>query len=212
MMLDLPSMPRWLQWSLPLLRWRANPQGKRLYFTFDDGPTAGVTEPILEILDHYQAKATFFCLGERVTASPELMQRLVAQGHAIGNHGYEHLNGWSTSTASYCQDMQRGQAAIQQTLGRSIRLLRPPYGRLTFRQWLRLRGQYQVVMWEVNSQDYREDLSVTHLFEQITKRARAGSILLFHDSAKSAARTLPLLPLVLDYYAQRGFQFSRLED
>ena len=173
-MLDLAYMPRWLQWTLPLLQWRGPRSAeKRLYLTFDDGPTPGVTEPILEILQGYEARATFFCLGQSIESSPDLLRRIVSEGHVVGNHGMRHLNGWACSTSQYIEDVLEGNESIERTLGMKPHLFRPPYGRCTWSQWWRLRGRYRFVMWDINSQDYRQDLTTDVLRQQMKQRIRA---------------------------------------
>lgn len=211
-MLDLAVMPRWLQWTFPLLTWRGPNRERSLYLTFDDGPTPGATEPVLDLLAEYKAQATFFCLGQSVRAAPHLLQRIADAGHTIGNHGFAHLNGWSTPTANYLADVEGGQAELIAAHGIKTSLFRPPYGRIGIAQWMRLRADYQCVLWEVNSQDYRQDLPTPFLIDQTLSNTRCGSILLFHDSERAIARTLPILKAVLDHFSSSGYVFQSLKN
>lgn len=177
---------------------------KTLYLTFDDGPTPGVTDQALDILEHYGAKATFFVCGKQLENNRQLFQRICDEGHATGNHSYSHPNGWKTSTRDYLTDVERTHAMIQS------KLFRPPYGRLTFRQYHRLRQQYRIVVWDVMCGDYDQNTSPEKCFENIRKSAVPGSIVVFHDSDKAAYNMLYALEQTLVFFGNQGYQFEAI--
>jgi len=184
--------------------WRM-PAEKKLYLTFDDGPTPGVTDEALDILKRFNAQATFFCVGANAERHPEFFQRILQDGHAAGNHTQQHLNGWKTDTRVYLDDVARCAEIF------SSSLFRPPYGRLKPTQSARLRAQgYRIVMWDVLSCDYEQGLRAEECLELVLEHTRAGSIVVFHDSVKAAARMLPVLPKVLERFGNEGYSFERL--
>jgi peptidoglycan/xylan/chitin deacetylase (PgdA/CDA1 family) len=175
-----------------------------LYLTFDDGPTQGVTPLVLDILKAHGAKATFFVCGEKVEKHPDLFRRICDEGHAVGNHGYHHFNGWKTPTDSYLADVEKAQALIQSNL------FRPPYGRLTLRQYFRLRKRYRIVVWDVMCGDYDPDVGAELCFERIKRQAVSGSIVVFHDSEKAADKYPYLLEETLKYFGESGYAFGKI--
>ncbi|MEM7316402.1 MAG: polysaccharide deacetylase family protein [Planctomycetota bacterium] len=209
MNIEFQKIPWMIQRTLPLLTWRIKPRNRndrRLFLTFDDGPTPGVTEQVLKELASFNAQATFFCLGEQAAQHPELVHELVRAGHVVANHGNQHLDGWKTSTQEYVEDVRMGQSQIPV----ETKHFRPPYGRFTFSQWWRLRKQYQCIMWDVTSQDYRAELSGSDIEAIVLEHATPGSIVLLHDSELAAPRMLAALPRLLRHYQDRGFQFATI--
>lgn len=188
-----------------MLCWHIQTREKKIFLTFDDGPTPGVTEKVLEILAHHRAKATFFVLGKNASEYPELVERTKKDGHAIGSHGWDHLNGWKTSRKGYLENAGRFPFPMEEPL------FRPPYGRMTPAQAraLKKRG-YRIIMWSVLSRDYDPRLDRQKAFRKITSLSRNGSILVFHDSNKAAPNCLDLLPKVLSHFSQKGFAFETL--
>ncbi len=150
-----------------------------VYLTFDDGPTPGVTEWILDELERWDARATFFCLGRNVEAHPELYERIVAAGHRVGNHTHNHLKGWQTSLEDYVDDVDRAARVIGGSL------FRPPYGRITPVQARALAPRYRIVMWNIISRDYNRRLSPRTCLDNVIKHVRPGDIVVFHDSKKA---------------------------
>ncbi|MDR1172955.1 MAG: polysaccharide deacetylase family protein [Bacteroidales bacterium] len=177
---------------------------KVLYLTFDDGPTPGVTSKVLDILQEYGAKASFFVCGEKVESHPDLFHRICDEGHAIGNHTYSHLNGWKTATSHYIADVERARSTVQSNL------FRPPYGKLTLRQYRYLRKHYRIVVWDVMCGDYDLAVSPQSCYERIRRYAVPGSVVVFHDSEKTANRSPCLLEQTLVHFGEKGYRFKKL--
>ena len=184
--------------------WVGPDSGDTLYLTFDDGPTPEVTEYVLDILAEYKASATFFCIGKNVEQHPTLFNRILDEGHSVGNHTYGHLSGWRTSTEDYAADISRCAEVF------SSKLFRPPYGRIKLDQLKLLQDDYQVVMWDVLSGDFDESIDSDRCMKHVYDHARPGSIIVMHDSLKAAPRMLPALPLILKHYSDRGYRFQAL--
>jgi peptidoglycan-N-acetylglucosamine deacetylase len=232
----LVRTPRFLQKLFPKAIWRVPTEEKKLYLTFDDGPTPEITEWVLEELNRVKAKATFFVLGKNVKQEPEIFQKIISNGHAVGNHSFTHLNGWETEDEVYFEDVERCLEVIRTTdnrqqkfrhpshnLQHQIRnpkseiinhksLFRPPYGRITMSQYSLLTTQYQLIMWDVLSGDFDHKISGEQCFENCRKYAKQGSIIVFHDSHKAYALLKICLPKVLDYFSAKGFTFHSLDE
>lgn len=176
-----------------------------VYLTFDDGPTPGITEWILKELARFDMKATFFCLGRNVEMWPELYEQIVAAGHRTGNHTYDHARGIGTSVRSYVRNVERGNAMIQSNL------FRPPYGRISPDKARLLGGRYKIVMWNVISRDYNRGLSRRACLNNVVKHARAGDIIVFHDSEKAFKNLLFALPRTLKWLQDRGLTSKSIE-
>ena len=170
-------------------------QKKHIYLTFDDGPTPEVTPWVLEQLRKYNAKATFFCLGRNVDRYPELYQQILDEGHAVGNHSYSHLKGSQTKSTEYYDDIKLAGETIQS------RLYRPPYGRFRKSQIRELRKKYQIVMWDVLSQDYDQSITPEKCLFNVMENVRPGSIVVFHDSMKAKENLYYTLPVLLEKYS-----------
>ena len=204
--------PWWMRAAVPMATWRKKSSGENeIYLTFDDGPTPEVTEQISSQLKQYDALATFFCLGQNVEQDPDRLKALVDDGHRIGNHSYSHPNGWKTKTDLYVDDVMRGNAVLTEVLGYSPKHFRPPYGRLSIGQMFQLYRQFDVIMWDILSMDYRTELAGDQVAENVTQNATAGSIVLLHDSQLAAERVLVALPRILDHFSLRGFRFCTLD-
>ncbi|WP_257656535.1 polysaccharide deacetylase family protein [Parapedobacter lycopersici] len=200
----LTKAPLLLQWLYPTLTWHRSRSEKRLYLTFDDGPIPDVTPQILNTLKNYQIKATFFCVGENIKKHPDLFHRVLENGHRIGNHTYHHLNGWHTPTDTYLADISRCEQLTRSNL------FRPPYGRGTRTQYARLRQQYEIIMWDVLSGDFDQQLSPDRCLANVTRHARNGSIVVFHDNVKAIPRVTYALPRAIEYWLDKGYQFDVL--
>jgi peptidoglycan/xylan/chitin deacetylase (PgdA/CDA1 family) len=203
-------MPEWLPWCMPYAMFRVPTREPVVYLTFDDGPTEGVTEHVLEILEGSGARATFFCLGAQAEALPSMVQRMEQQGHAIGNHTYAHRNGWQVACGEYVADVHRAQSILAKQLVSPPRLFRPPFGRLKPWGWLALRSEWRCVMWDVTSQDFLQSVDARHVEETVVANARPGSIILLHDSALAAPRMLVALPRILERLSGQGYRFDAL--
>lgn len=191
--------------------WEISTNQKELYLTFDDGPTPEITLWVLDCLKHYQAKATFFCIGENVKKHPELFQSLLDHGHSIGNHTNNHIKGWKTKTKEYLENVREAQETINNHLLQSSNnnLFRPPYGQISPKQGKKLIGNgYKVVMWDVLSFDWDKSVSNQECFNYVTSKSKNGSIVVFHDSVKASNNMKYTLPKVLEYYTEKGFAFK----
>lgn len=178
---------------------------KKIFLTFDDGPVPEITPAILDILKERNVKATFFCVGANVAANHELLERLIGEGHAVGNHTYHHLHGWKSPPGAYVEDVTRCEALFH------TRLFRPPYGKFTPSQYLLLKDKYLFVMWSVLTHDYSRRVKPEQCLDIAIQNTRPGSIVLFHDSIKAAERVLFALPRFLDHFLEMGFRFEILE-
>jgi len=211
--------PRFLQTLFPKAVWFIPTNEKKLYLTFDDGPTPEVTDWVLDELKRYNAKATFFVLGKNVQREPEIFQKIISDGHAIGNHSFSHLNGWETEDEVYYSDVEKGEREVQNSKlkvqSKEIRnlksLFRPPYGRITLSQYSLLAAQYQIIMWDVLSGDFDHKLSGEECFQNCKKHTQPGSIIVLHDSHKAFERLKICLPKVLEYFSSEGFTFATIQ-
>ncbi len=206
----LVKMPGIVQATWPSLLWRKSQQEKVLYLTFDDGPTPGVTDWVLERLACYNAKATFFCIGDKVRQFPETLLRVQAAGHTIGNHTFNHLNLWQTPLSTYLHNSELCHAAILEVTGTAPQYFRPPYGKIGLRAARRLQAQYTVVMWDVVAGDWNAAWSAARVSHNILRHAREGSIVVLHDSDKAADRMKTALDDTLAHYAALGYRFEAL--
>lgn len=197
--------PGFIKRIMPQLVW--NMAGERdVFLTFDDGPTPGITEWVIETLARYDARATFFCLGKNVEQHPETYARILAAGHKPGNHTYSHQKGWRMSTERYVEDVDFAAQLIHSDL------FRAPYGRITPSQVRVLSERYHMVMWDILSRDYSHLVSPRQCVRNVTRHVRPGSIIVFHDSHKSSRNLQYALPRVLDYiYNVKGLKCSSIE-
>ncbi|MCM4161857.1 polysaccharide deacetylase family protein [Antarcticibacterium sp. W02-3] len=225
---------------------------KTLYLTFDDGPIPGITPWVLSLLKDYNAKATFFCIGENVKKYPEIFKAILAEGHSIGNHTHNHLNGWKTSTDIYIENVLRAGKIIQQNLltgssehpshppkknqestaspytqptthnrqptthnrqptTENRKLFRPPFGKITPGQMKKVKKLgYEIVMWEIVSEDYDNNKNFEYCYDQVISQAGPGSIIVFHDSIKASGNLKKILPGILEYFKNKGYNFKAL--
>lgn len=186
-------------WSMPSSQ-------KVLYLTFDDGPEASVTPWVLDTLRDHGAQATFFVIGRNAQQHPTLLERARLEGHSIGNHTWQHLNGWRTPLADYLADIDRTQSIT------GTRLFRPPYGRITRVQVQALAGRFDVIMWKVLSADFDEQLDGERCAHNVIRNARAGSIVVFHDSLKAEPRLRLALRRTLEHFGREGYAFKALPE
>jgi peptidoglycan-N-acetylglucosamine deacetylase len=172
--------------------WQLPNGNKEVYLTFDDGPTPGVTDVVLDTLQRYQVKATFFVIGKNVQQHPALYQRILDEGHAVGNHTMRHLRGWQTPLHTYLKDVQSAATLVQ------TNLFRPPYGRITRQQAKALGSSYKLVMWSLLTKDYDPKASQSDIRMRIKKGLFPGAIVVFHDSIKAQPRLFPALEYCLE--------------
>ena len=202
----LSHPPELLRRLYPSLMWEVKTKKNNIYLTFDDGPTPGVTDLVLDKLKAYGAKATFFCLGNNSKKHPDLFNRIIAEGHAIGNHTYNHMNGWKNTTSDFLADV-RSFEEFHQT-----KLFRPPYGKLTPSQITALKKEYKIVMWSILSLDYDTRVSPQKCQETTFRKLKPGSIVVFHDSEKAKRNMLPTLDKVLEKIYENGWKCKRIKN
>ncbi len=198
----LIKTPQFVQKLFPNFIWKVPTTEKQLFLTFDDGPTSDLTPWILEQLEAYNAKATFFCVGEQIEQHPENFKAITEAGHAIGNHTYSHPNGWGADNIRYFHDVRHCAQLVQSDL------FRPPYGRLTPKQVQFLERHYKIIMWDVMSGDFDTKLSEEDCLKNVIDNAKKGSIVVLHDNEKSKARIKYVLPKILEHFAAKGYQFN----
>jgi len=186
-----------LLWEMPAIE-------NKLYLTFDDGPHPAITPKVLKMLDDFNAKASFFCVGENVEKFPETFALLKANGHSVGNHSYNHLNGWKTANSDYYKNIEKANRLI------NSKLFRPPYGRISPSQIKHLKKSFKIVMWSVLSYDFDARVSKEECLVKSIKNSSAGSIIVFHDSEKSEEKMLFALEGYLKHFSKRGFEFEVL--
>ncbi|MBN8833970.1 MAG: polysaccharide deacetylase [Niastella sp. SCN 39-18] len=201
--------PGWLKkvyhdriWDMP------DKEKDTLYLSFDDGPHPTITPALLDLLQNYQAKATFFCIGENVKKYPDVYQRILQEGHAVGNHTQTHLNGWKTKDEIYLADIRQAANSIESNL------FRPPYGRMTRFQQKQLMRQphpLQVVMWSVISGDFDVRIHPERCLQNVLYNSKPGSIIVFHDSDKAKKNMEFAVPRTLNYFSKQGFSFDKIE-
>ncbi len=192
----------------PSCVWKMPTHKKAIYLSFDDGPHPIATPFVIEQLEKYNAKASFFCIGKNVVEYPAIFQQLIQQGHTVGNHTMHHLNGWKTEDDLYLQNIAQASTPIQSNF------FRPPYGRIKRSQIRKIRADkslpQEIIMWDVLSGDFDTSINSQQCLSNVLKHTKAGSIVVFHDSAKAWDRLQVALPATLDYFTQKGFQFRAL--
>ena len=177
--------------------------GEAVYLTFDDGPIPEVTPKVLEILNRYGVKATFFMVGENIDKHPEVYEQVVKAGHAIGNHTYNHLKGWKYSQTEYLANVEK--------FPKETKLFRPPYGKVWIWQRRALTKQgYRIIYWDILTRDYDKRVTPEQMFARVKRDVRKGSIINFHDSLKSNERMLAVLPQVIEFLQSQGYDLRTL--
>lgn len=197
------------QYIYPRLLWKVKTGDKVIYLTFDDGPIPGLTEWVLDTLNEFDAKATFFCVGENVEKNPLIFKRVVAEGHAVGNHTQHHMNGKKASMEEYLADTLACDEALKQQSA-TTGFFRPPYGRLTNLQRKQLLQQKTIVMWDVLTQDYDQNLKPELILRKSISATSKGSIVVFHDNLKAEKNLKAVLPDYLKYFSNKGYRFESL--
>jgi peptidoglycan/xylan/chitin deacetylase (PgdA/CDA1 family) len=184
-----------------------NEHANSIYLTFDDGPHATITDFVLDELKKYDAKATFFCIGKNVQEHRILYQRILNEGHSVGNHTQNHINGWKSENENYFHDIATASEHIQS------KMFRPPYGRITPSQAKGLEKRFpnmKIIMWDVLSGDFDMALSKENCLENVLHSTKPGSIIVFHDSEKAWERLSFALPIFLKHCSQKGWQMKKL--
>ncbi|MBK7873012.1 MAG: polysaccharide deacetylase family protein [Saprospiraceae bacterium] len=202
----LIKTPQVIQNLFPNFTWRIPSNEKVLYLTFDDGPIPEVTPWVLELLAEYNAKATFFCVGDNIRKHPEVFKQVKEAGHSVGNHTFNHLNGWNTENIPYFHNVRHCASLTHSAL------FRPPYGRLKPKQAQFLQRHYRIVMWDVLSGDFDANISTEQCLDNVINNAKPGSIVVFHDSLKAVEKLQYVLPKVFDHFTQKGYIFEQLNE
>ena len=189
--------------------WNISNTENTVYLTFDDGPIPEVTVWVLEELKKYNLKATFFCIGENIDKHPEIFKEVINEGHAIGNHTFNHLNGWRTATETYIENIRLCEELIEETLDYNLKskLFRPPYGKLKIAQSKAIRNLgYKIIMWDVLSADFDTTISKEKCLANVLSNVKPGSIIVFHDSVKAFKNLEYVLPKTLAFLKENNFK------
>jgi len=195
-----------IKWLFPKYIWDMPNNQNEVYLTFDDGPIPEVTEFVLAELKKCQAKATFFCIGDNIRKNPEIFEKVIASGHAIGNHTFNHLKGWQTETQNYIENVERCKAQMGQHRVKTI-LMRPPYGKIKTAQAKILRkAGYKIIMWDIVSADFDTKVSPETCLQNVLRHVESGSIIVFHDSLKAFPNLRYALPETLKFLSENGFK------
>ncbi|MBR6964360.1 MAG: polysaccharide deacetylase family protein [Prevotella sp.] len=203
MIIEQPA--KWLRWLYPKATWRMDTSEKAVYLTFDDGPIPEATPFILDTLNHYGVKATFFMVGENVRKHPELYDRIVAEGHQVGNHTHNHLGSFKHWTTTYVINAFKANELIHS------HLFRPPHGWMRHSVYYWLSKEFRVVMWDLVTRDYSRRLTADDVVNNVKRYARNGSIITFHDSLKSIDKLHTALPQSIEWLQQQGYAFKIFE-
>ena len=192
--------------------WSFSSKEKNIYLTFDDGPSPEITDWVLDTLDKYNAKATFFCLGKNIELNPDIFKRITGNGHSIGNHTYDHLNGWKTPNKDYVNSILKTAEIIDQLIGpNNSKLFRPPYGKINRTQTKSLvKINYRIIMWSVLSADFDNAIDDVTCLNNVIRNSKNGSIIVFHDSVKAFDKLQIVLPKVLDHFSRNGYSFNAI--
>jgi len=202
--MHIVKAPFLLRSFYPEATWNKSRREKKIYLTFDDGPIPEVTPWILDVLNDLNVKATFFCVGENVQKNPAILQRLLREGHAVGNHTMNHLKGWDTALETYLANVENCQRLLQTTL------FRPPYGRAKKSQLKVLKEHYEIIMWDVLTGDYDARISPEQCLKNAVKYTKNGSIIVFHDNVKSFTNVQYALPRMIERLRKKGYEFALL--
>ena len=203
MIIEQPSI--FLRWIYQRALWRMNRHEKAVYLTFDDGPIPEATPFVLDILDHFQIKATFFMVGDNVRKHPDIFRMVVERGHRIGNHTYNHIGGFKYLSKNYLANADKANETLHTDL------FRPPHGWMRWIQYLLLRKKYRIVMWDLVTRDYSKRVTAEDVFHNVKKYTRNGSIITFHDSLKSIEKLRTALPQSIQWLKEQGYTFKTFD-
>ena len=199
--------PFLLRWIYSTLIWK-KPSKSTIYITFDDGPIPEVTPFVLNALKEYNAKATFFCIGDNIKKNPGIYQMLIDSGHAVGNHTFNHLSGWKTSDEEYLNNIKKCGELVDSNL------FRPPYGKIKKSQIAKIQTEFpdmKIIMWDVLSGDFDRNLKSEKCLRKVLAKTCPGSIVVFHDSLKAFERLEYVLPIALKVWNKKGFKMEKLQ-
>ena len=203
MFIEQPAI--WLRWLYPRATWRMDKNERAVYLTFDDGPIPEATPFILKTLAEFGVHATFFMVGDNVRKHPELYDQIVAAGHQVGNHTFNHWGGFKHTTRSYSENVQKANDLIHS------HLFRPPHGWMRWEQSFWVGRKYRIVMWDLVTRDYSKWMTADDIVANVKRYARNGSIITFHDSLKSIDKLHYALPESLRWLKEQGYEFKIFE-
>ncbi len=191
--------------------WDFPNKDKIVYLTFDDGPTPKITEWTLAQLKNYNAKATFFCIGNNIEKHPEIFDKIIKENHSIGNHTFNHLKGWETTNEIYIENTMQCDSELIKNNYVNCKLFRPPYGRIKKQQATSLKNLgYKIIMWDVLSADFDPFITPQKCLENVLSNVKSGSIIVFHDSEKAFRNLEFVLPKSLAFLKENGFRFEAI--
>ena len=199
MFVKTPSIAKYLY---PSLVWKKNTEQKKIWITFDDGPDKKVTPFLVNILEKFNIKATFFIIGKQAKKHPELVKLIINNGHKIGNHSFSHVNGYSTKNNKYLQDIEQAKKHINSDI------FRPPFGKITPFQIKNLKKDFKIIMWDIMSWDFKENISSDKILRNVMDNVESGSIILFHNNLKSYNNLKKTLEIILEKLKEQEYQFS----
>jgi len=203
-----------IKWIFHKYVWDIPNKENKIYLTFDDGPIPNVTEWVLDILKKEEIKATFFCIGDNINKNPEIFKRIISEGHAVGNHTFNHLKGWNLTTQEYLENTIRCEETISMTSesNQKSKIFRPPYGKIKLSQSRKIRKLgYKIIMWDILSVDYDKEVPAAQCLENIKKNTVSGSIIVCHDSIKAFKNLEYALPKAISYLKNKGFVFEKID-
>ena len=200
MLIEQP--PKLLRWLYPRALWRMDKNVKAVYLTFDDGPIPEITPWVLDVLDKYNIKATFFLVGDNIRKHPEEFKMILERGHKVGNHTFNHISGLKYLSYNYLANTNKADELIKS------KLFRPPHGWMRWGQYMVLSHRYTVVMWDLVTRDYSKRLNGRQVLDNVKKYVRNGSIITFHDSIKSEKNLKYALPRSIEWLLEQGYEFK----
>ncbi len=195
---------------MPSVTWQVKTKKKEIYLTFDDGPIPEVTEWVLNILQSFNVKATFFSVGDNIHKHPAIFGKILEAGHSIGNHTFNHLKGWKTSNSDYLDNIELWEEAVKNKNFQlnNKPLFRPPYGQITSSQSKLLRKKYEVIMWDIITGDFDRNLDKQKCLEKCIKMSRPGTVIVFHDNLKAKDNLQYILPSYIKAMIEKGYSFA----
>lgn len=198
--------PQIIRYLYPSAIWRMDKDERAVYLTFDDGPIPRVTPWVLDVLDRYGIKATFFMVGDNIRKHPNEFRMVVERGHRIGNHTFNHIRGLSYDINSYLENTEKACRMMMET-----NLFRPPHGYMSPKQYAELKKRYKIIMWDLVTRDYNRKFNGEQILQKVKKYARNGSIITFHDSIKSEENLKYALPKAIEWLKEQGYEFKVFE-
>ncbi len=203
-MLKLIKSPRIIQHLFADFLWKIDTDEKVIYLTFDDGPHPVITPWIIDLMNKYDAKGTFFLIGDAVSKNPDLYQLYKTNGHQVGNHTFRHIKGWRSRKKNYLEEIAQCSEVVESSL------FRPPFGQINLQSIREIKKQYKIVMWDVLSWDFNTKTSAETCLSNVVNYSNEGSIVVFHENEKSMKNIMFALPKVLEHFTKLGYQFKAI--